>query len=344
LNEKISAVTRAPDDKVAQNEFTLAYANAVNNHKARIAQFEAGGQQDKWERIMNEYTQLNRLSDAVSIIPALEKLVKVQRYDTEYNMAKENAAETLYSRANAYLNTNNRNSAMQAYSLLRKANQIIPGYKDVNSLMHIANEKSILTIVINPVNYYAQSYNYWGLNNDYVQYQLTNDLRYQLGNSNNIKVYTDREAFNNNVYPDRVVDISWNELYMPMPTQQTFTRQVSKQIQTGQTPDKQPIYTTVNATMYITRKTVQARGTLSCRITEPGTNRTLLYENYPGGYNWQEEFATFRGDRRALSNYDWALINNSNRNDPTRNNLFNEVLRQVYPQLINSIRNVTWYN
>ncbi len=342
--DKSNQLAKTPNDKALQEQFTLSYANAVNRHTVGIAQYEAGNQPDKWERIMNEYAQLNKLYDAVIQVPSAAKLVKYQRYDEEYRMAKENAAASLYDRATAYLRNDNRNSAMQAYNLFKRTNQLVPGYKDVTSLMNTAKEKSILSIVINPVNYYAQSYNYWGLSNDYVQYQLTNDLRYQLGNSGNIKVYTDREAYSNQVYPDRVVDLDWNELFMPMPTQQSFSRQVSRQIQTGVNADKKPVYTTVYATLYITQKSVQARGTLTCRITDPQTNRTLLYETYPGGYNWREEYATYRGDSRALSSYDWALVNNSNFRDPTRNNLFNEVLRQVYPRLINSIKSVTWYS
>ena len=69
-----------------------------------------------------------------------------------------------------------------------------------------------------------------------------------------------------------------------------------------------------------------------------------MYEDFPGGYTTREEYATYRGDSRALSAYDWAMINNNRNDNPTRNSLFNEVMRQVYPQLINRIKSVTWYS
>ncbi|MCY7421505.1 MAG: hypothetical protein LH478_07155, partial [Chitinophagaceae bacterium] len=141
-----------------------------------------------------------------------------------------------------------------------------------------------------------------------------------------------------------VVDMRWNELYMPIPTQNTITREVSSNVVTGKTGDGKPIYTTVYATLYITQRYIEARGSLSVRITEPKTNRTVMYEDFPGGYTTQEEYATYRGDSRALSAYDWAIINNNRGSNPTRNNLFNEVMRQVYPQLINRIKSVTWYS
>ncbi len=342
--ETLDKLTKNAGDNTAQKNFTAVYAASIQLHRQKITSYESSTQQNRWEKIMNEYAYLNKIADAVDASPVAARLVKTHRFHDEYSQAREQAAATYYDLANTYLERDDRSSAKQAYDLFKKTNQIIPGYKDVKDLMNIAEEKSTLTIVINPVNYYAQSYGYWGLNNDYVQYELTRDLRYQLTTAgNNIKVYTDREAYSNRIKPDRIVDISWNELFMPQPVSTTYTRNVSQQVQTGETADKKPVYTTVTATIYITSKTVDARGTLSCRIIDPSTNRTIMWDNFPGSYMWREEYATYRGDSRALSSYDWALINNANFNDPQRRDIFSQVLNQVYPQLINRIRSVTWY-
>ena len=309
-----------------------------------IRSYQAGSMPDKWERVLREYSQLNQLADKVGNNPIATRLVNIQDYNEAYANAKEKAVESLYDRASNYLNIDDRKSAMEAYRLLSKANELIPGYKDISQLMQVANERSILEIVINPVNYYNNSYSYYGLNNDFMQYQFVNDLRYQLGSTNNVRVFTDREAYQNKIYPDRVVDMQWNELYMPAPTQNTNTRQVSSEVITGKTTDGKPVYTTVYATLFITQRFIEARGSLSVRITDPKTNRILMHEDFPGGYTTREEYATYRGDSRALSAYDWAMINNNRNDNHTRNSLFNEVMRQVYPQLINRIKSVTWYS
>lgn len=342
--DAMTKLNKSPNDTLLQSQFKDAYASAVIEHLNNISAYQAGQQPDKWERVMKEYEQLNQLSTKASANATTSRLVNVQNYDEAYNDARDKAAESLYERASNYLNNDDRQSALQAFNLFSKANKLIPGYKDVNNLMAVANERSILEIVINPVNYYNNSYSYYGFNNDFMQDRFINDLRYQLGTSNNVRVYTDREAYQNKIYPDRVVDMRWNELYMPIPSQNTITRQVSNNVVTGKTEDGKPVYTTVYATLYITQRFIEARGSLSVRITDPKTNRTVMYEDFPGGYTTREEYATYRGDRRALSTYDWAIINNNRRGDPTRNNLFNEVMRQVYPQLINRIKDVTWYS
>ena len=340
----LSQIVGAPTDTALQSRFKDAYASAVIEHMNNIRSYQAGSMPDKWEKILREYSQLNQLADKVGNNAVATRLVNIQDYNEAYANAKEKAVESLYDRASNYLNIDDRKSAMEAYRLLSKANELIPGYKDIGQLMQVANERSILEIVINPVNYYNNSYSYYGLNNDFMQYQFVNDLRYQLGSTNNVRVFTDREAYQNKIYPDRVVDMQWNELYMPAPTQNTVTKQVSREVVTGKTTDGKPVYTTVFATLFITQRFIEARGSLSVRITDPKTNRILMYEDFPGGYTTREEYATYRGDSRALSAYDWAMINNNRNSNPTRNSLFKEVMGQVYPQLINRIKSVTWYS
>jgi hypothetical protein len=166
------------------------------------------------------------------------------------------------------------------------------------------------------------------------------DLRFQLG-TGNVNILSEQEARSYRVIPDRVIDLNWNELFVPVPYTQTFTRELSKQIETGQTSDKKPIYTTVRATLYVTRKEVQAYGTLSCRVTD-NNRQTLLSDNFPANYTWVQEYATYRGDSRALSSYEIALISNARIANYSRRDIFTQVFRQVYPQLISRIRSLDW--
>ncbi len=209
-------------------------------------------------------------------------------------------------------------------------------------MLEKAYNKSILTIVVNPVNYYSRSFNYWGLNNDYVQQEIARDLRFQLGQPDNVKVLTDHEARSSNLLPDRIIDLSWNELFLPIPRSNTYSRQVSKTIVAGKTADGKPVYTTVNATVYVTRVVNQSRGTLDVKVTDPSINKTVLWDNFPVNNNTIEEYGSYQGDSHALSSYDWALINRGAFNNPSRYQMFDNIYRQVYPQLISRIRSITW--
>jgi hypothetical protein len=273
------------------------------------------------------------------------KLVTTQNYEESYAAAKKNAAETYYNKANVLLDSDDRTSAREASSLLKKTDDLIPGYKDVEDLKVIAAEKSIISVVINPVNYHAQSYGYWGLNNDYIQQEIARDLRFQLG-SKDVKVYTEDEARRASIVPDRVVDIAWDQLFIPTPFTNNYTRQVSRQINTGRVDEnKKPIYETVTATLYVTEKTTRANGNLTLRIFDAKNDRNVLWDNFPANHTQREQYATYRGDSRALGGYELSMINNyrgGGYNDPLRSDVFQQVLRDVYPRLVSRIRSVTW--
>jgi hypothetical protein len=315
-------------------QISTQYDNAVNRHLQNIQQYQSGG---NWENTIKEYEQLNRLADAVS-----DQGITARRYDAEYTAAKQSAARQYYEQASSLLNTQNRQDAQEAYALLQRVQRLQPGFGNVNTLLDKAQQQSILNVVINPVDYYSRSYNSWGFNNDFMQQDIVRDLKYQLS-STNVRVYSDWEARANNIYPDRVIDLKWDEMFIPTPIDQTFTRQVSKEIQVGLTEDKKPIYNTVYATVYVTRRSLQTHGSLSCRIIDPANNQVVLWDNFPARNDINEEYATYRGDSRALSSYDWALINNrSSFRNMNQGDMLTNVYRQVYPQLVNRIRSVTW--
>jgi hypothetical protein len=328
------------DDESAQKAFTSAYATAVLRHQSKITEYRNGSLPDRWERIMYEYGQLNKLAETVQASAVAAKLVQTKRYDEQFAEAKQRAVEDYYEKAKSLLRNDNRDASVHAYELLQRLNSLSPNYKDSRNLSAVAERNSLLNVVVAPVNYYAQSYNYWGLNNDYVQQEIVRELRFQLP-SKNVRVFTDLEARANRINPDRIIEIRWDELFLPYPTTQSLSREVSRDVQTGVDADKKPVYTTVRATIYVTRRALQASGNLSCTIVGAG-NQRLLWETFPASYNWVEESAMYRGDSRALSSYDWALINNSRVMDPNRRDVFVNVFRQVYPQLMSRIRSIQW--
>jgi hypothetical protein len=341
--ESIKTLSKNNIDATQKN-FTSAYSTAILNHQDNITQYRNSTQSNRWEKIMNEYAQLITLNKAVEASTNASKLVTIQDYADPYAAAKRNAADAYYNKANTLLDNDDRTSAREASTLLKKTDDLIPGYKDVEDLKAIADEKSIVSVVINPVNYHAQPYGYWGLNNDYIQQEIARDLRFQL-QSKDVRVYTEYEARRNNIVPDRVVDIGWDQLYIPTPFTNSYSKQVSRQINTGRVDEnKKPIYETVTATLFVTEKTTRANGNLTLRIYDAKNDRNVLWDNFPANHTQREQYATYRGDSRALSGYELSMINNyrGGYTDPLRSDIFQQVLRDVYPRLVSRIRSVTW--
>jgi hypothetical protein len=76
---------------------------------------------------------------------------------------------------------------------------------------------------------------------------------------------------------------------------------------------------------------------MEVRITDMATRGLILVNTYTDDYSWQEEYATYTGDSRALSNDDWNMTRNNNFIQPTKEDVLSEIYRGIYPQIRNRI-------
>ena len=183
-------------------------------------------------------------------------------------------------------------------------------------------------------------YNY---SNEYFQQTLVRELGGKYSSRYPAKFYTDWEARRDNVQPDWVVDLTLRNIDIPRPYTNNYTRNVSKQIEAGRDTSGRIIYQNVYATINITQQSFTASAQLDVNITDAVSRRNISYNTYRDDYRWQQEYATYSGDSRALSSNDWSLINNRNYNEPRKEDVLNELYRKIYPQVKNRISySVDW--
>ncbi|HMP93038.1 MAG TPA: hypothetical protein PKD90_09230, partial [Phnomibacter sp.] len=92
------------------------------------------------------------------------------------------------------------------------------------------------------------------------------------------------------------------------------------------------------ATVFVTRRYINANASLECRIYDVPTRRDILYDRFPGRYNWVQETATYTGDQRALTQADWQLINNRFNQYPPCEEIAQQMIRDCYNQLLSRIQ------
>jgi hypothetical protein len=84
---------------------------------------------------------------------------------------------------------------------------------------------------------------------------------------------------------------------------------------------------------------------LECRIYDWVTGTNMFFDRFPGRYTWRVQTATYKGDRRALTEDDLRLIANSGSTSvPSRNEIASRLLNDCYGQLLNSIRSGVRFN
>jgi hypothetical protein len=127
---------------------------------------------------------------------------------------------------------------------------------------------------------------------------------------------------------------------MPEPMTNRSSRNVSRQIEVGTDTSGKVKYQTVSATLHVVRRNFTASGDMELRITDINSGRIITSNRYSDQFTWQEEYATYTGDSRALSSNDYALLNNTNYRIPRNEEILQEISRRIYPQIKSRISSV----
>lgn len=349
LFDIVKKLNKRSDDEDATKALAIVYKQVQERHLKRIATYDTYTDITRWDKLAGEYNILQNMFDAIDNSAAASRLVTPVSYQNELTGIKQSAAEDYYLAGQDYLERPGRENAKNAYAAFKKAAGWVSNYRDSKAQMEEAYNASILNVVINQIqdnSFFMNTgwgntgYNY---SNEYFQRNLVSDLGGKYATRYPARFFSDWEARQDNVSPDWVVDLTLRNMDIPRPSVSNYSRNVSRQIQTGSDTTGKPIYKTVYATLNIQKQFFNARAQMDINIVEPATRKSILYNSYNDSYNWQQEVATYSGDKRALSENDWALINNSNINLPRREDILSRLYGNIYPQVRNRISSaVNW--
>ena len=343
LFDAVKALGKHPGDSDAIKALPLLYAHAEQRHLKKITTYSSYKELTRWDKVIDEYNILQKMYDAIGENGTAANLVNPVNYQNTIYDLKQQAAEDYYQQATVFLDKPGRSDAKTAYNYFKKAEKWVAGYKDAKQKMADAYQNAIVNIVINPVQDNSFFFNTgWGnsgynYSNEYFQQTLIRELGGKNATRYPARFYTEWEARRDNIQPDWVISLTLRNMDIPRPSSSNYSRNASKQIETGRDTSGHVIYQTVYATLNITRQSFTARAEMEVNITEVATRKNISYRTYRDEYSWQEEHASYNGDNRALSSTDWDMINNSSFNEPRKEDVLNELYRRIYPQVKSNI-------
>lgn len=347
--DAVKELGKRPGDSDAIRALPALYLQAESRHLKKINSYSSYNEISHWDKVIDEYTILQKMYEAILEIPAAKSLVNPVNYNNTLAGLKLQAAEDYYIQANSFLERPGRNDAKTAYNYFKKAGLFAPGYKDSRQKMNEAYQNAIVNVLINPVQDNSYFFNSgWGNSsntyiNEYFQQTLVRELGGKNASRYPARFYSDWEARRDNIQPGWIVDLTLRNMDFPRPYISTYSRNESKQLESGRDTSGRPVFQTVYATVNITKESFTARVEMAVEITEPATHKNISYKTFREEYSWQEEHANYSGDSRALSNEDWNVISNSNFNEPRKEDVLSELFRRIYPQVKNNISNaVDW--
>lgn len=338
VNAFVKKLQRKPQDGTATRLLPAAYQQAQAAREDRVNAYLRSNNELKWENVRNEYRALQSLYTAIHSSPAALKLVQPKDYRDAITGAQENAAEIRYNRGMDLLERGDKASAREAYEEFGAALQLIPNYRDTKQRRDEAYQMGVINVVVSEIEVRSA---YFQFSADQFRDYLVRNLQ-QRNINQFVQFYDERIARNENLRPDEYIELRFFDFVVGQTYVDRIQRDVSKEIVVGTTKDttgkETNIYKTVKATLFITKKTVVSKGLLDYRITNTTNGQLLRTDRIPGSYTWLNQYGTYKGDERALSDEDKRLMGGVDMAPPPPTELFMEFTRPIYDVLARDLQ------
>ncbi len=340
----IKKLQKDPADGETKTLLQNVYRFAVNENEEAIRTLSSSTNELKYEQICAVYNRLQNLHIKLKQNRSLFTFINPTDYSTYLETYREKAADVYIQKGMAFMQEGSKEDFRNAYQSFKNALRYKKEDADLRNKMREAYELGLVNIIVLPLDEYANNgYRYSasnGLRN--FENEVIRNLQYGTGNEF-VKFHSDWEARSKNITPDEVVELRLGRMEIGRPYDQTGTHTSTKEVVIKETVYKPDSvvkeYAKISAQVSVTRRTLVSDGELYITVRTPA-GRILWNDQARGEHRWQVEFATYRGDERALTNNDRAMLNNqTNYNAPREDVILEAILKQLQNDLNYRIKN-----
>ncbi|MEO6314719.1 MAG: hypothetical protein ABIU63_13495 [Chitinophagaceae bacterium] len=338
LYSSLDDLRKKPDNATAAAILPQAYNEAVSKYEHSIAAAGNGAKSaQKLDIIYHDYVALQKMYTAVAATPAAFSHVNATNYATAVATAADNAAEFRYDRGMDLLQRGDRVSAQKAYENFKQVTAYVQGYKDVDDRMAEAYDLAIVNIIVDK---FDQRFSNYQVNGNFFQNDIVSSLN-NIGNSHYYKFYNTSEPRAREVRADQFMDINVYDIWFGQMGSNRESYTVSKEITEKDDKDSKKSRTyTVSATVNVTRRLIDSRASMDYRITDAAERRMVGSDRVSAQYTWEKLTGSYTGDKRALSDKDWAIIRGAYSEQPSYDELYRALTRQLMSQFENRMRTI----
>lgn len=341
IAQAVNRLQDAPNNKRAKEALKEAYPLAKDLYMDRIAQAQASNDRFKYDQIAESYDVLNSFYDQVQRCPAcLKALPKLTRYSREFEDASKLAANERYQAGLEELQRGTRESAIVAFRHFERVQYLRPNYLDTRERMEEAKYMATLKVIVNQIPVHSRSF---GLTHEFFQNQINEYLHGERLNEF-VRFYTPTEADREGLeMPDHYVVLQFDDFVVG----QTFIEKDRRQVQrdsvvVGQVEiegEQKDVYGSVEAELTVFTKYIDSGGLLDMQVFDARTDRILFQRKMPGEFNWTAQWASYKGDKRALSEEEIELTRLDEPPPPNPQWLFQQFTLPIYDQVVGNFRN-----
>ncbi len=340
IDRAVNRLQANPDNKKSKQVLVEGYQLASNYHLDLIQNYKSGGDNFKWERVYQEYRQLNSYYAKIQRCPACLKLVNPTIYQAELENAASLAAQNRYDIGKAALADSTIDSGREAFRHFRTAVDYDQNLPDIDNLLGLARNMGTVRVLIEPIPVHSRSL---ALTNEYFENKI---VEYLDGYSRDkfVQFFTYEEAEQINLQPDQVISLQFDDFVLGQTLIESKTKEVSRDsVVVGSYKDgegvEHDVFGTVKAEVTTNRKTLESNGVMNLEIRDAYTGRVLTQQKLPSRDVWVHEWASYNGDKRALTKEEIRMSKRKELPPPNPQTLFISFIDRIYAQITSRVGN-----
>jgi len=340
IERGVKKLQKDPYDYETKDLVQQSYNFAVDQRQDEIRILSNSKDDSRYERIFQQYSELQRLYDAIHEYPAVAKMIKTTDYSDYVRTYRDKAADIHIGRAAQWEKEGTKKAWREAYQEYAVAMNYRPEDYDLRRKKDSAYYSAVTRVVISPIQNYG---GYQHNSASELQEFQRNVIRTLSNNMNNafVEFYSENEARMRNLNPDHILELNLSRISIGQRNDEKSSREVSKEVVVKEIvykPDsvvKQ--YATVTAKVITVKRVLVSQGDLLLRLRD-AKGLSVFDDRFTGEHRWQTEMVSYTGDERALSDADKKLLNQREANPPTEDQIMEELLRRIQNDLSSRLR------
>ena len=313
-----------PDSKKSLEVIQQSYPMALDYYRQKINQLAGSNNPDKFLKTVETYILMNKMADEISRCPAALDVVKpVVYFNEQLQKAEILALQEQYNGALSLLESGNIDDARLAYRRLVWVKNRQPDYKDIDRQLVISKDLATLKVV---VEYLPERRSNYKIHSKVFYYRLFDELE-KNASGEFVRFYKQDLAEELELRPHEVVTVQFLDFNIGT----MFEHEESKSYQldsvvvgtfTDDAGKEHNVMGSVKAEAVIHQQEIKAKGTLQIQIRNFQTDEVVQTKKYPGEYVWQNEWARYNGDSRAVPEAVLALSKKKQMDPPNPQEMF----------------------
>ena len=334
----IKKLRKKPDNSKQKAILKAAYGYAVQVSEQKIKQQQQSTDRFKWDAVIAQYRKMQQLYTDLLQCPGCLAVVSPVDFQNELNEALTAGAQVYVEEGQKALATKEKEGGRLAYRHFAQAKVYQNNYGNIDLMLNDARTQGTEVIGVSRIPVSSKGLE---LNTAFFLQQLTqamNDLNYFFAVFAPVEQLVEQQQV-----PDQVVDLSFDDYYIG----QTYVKEIRESlvrdsVKVGEVTDslgkKYAVYGEVKADLQRYEKTIESGGLLNIAIVDPNNQSIHFQQKIPNTTVWKNDWATYQGDKRALTKEELALTREKELLPPPPQDLFYSFTRPLFDQTANLLR------